>query len=176
MPSSGPLPQTVEDGVVNALKDSFADHVPVIVGPAPYFGIQPIDQLGGRQAQGGFDYLPDAVQEDFHILLGGLDEQFPVGILAHVLSEEIKALLHVRGDCLRGRKFQPPFVQKLLYEGLNFSFQQFFGSTGDDKVICVADEIHTGTFSSQGGETPLCRKLLLQEPLQSIQRTICERG
>src|SRR2546429_4548280 len=77
MPSSGPLPQTVEDGVVNALKDSFADHVPVIVGPAPYFGIQPIDQLGGRQAQGGFDYLPDAVQEDFHILLGGLDEQFP---------------------------------------------------------------------------------------------------
>src|SRR5437660_11164 len=126
--------------------------------------------------QGGFDYLPDAVQEDFHILLGGLDEQFPVGILAHVLSEEIKALLHVRGDCLRGRKFQPPFVQKLLYEGLNFSFQQFFGSTGDDKVICVADEIHTGTFSSQGGETPLCRKLLLQEPLQSIQRTICERG
>src|SRR5207249_8975591 len=108
----------------------------------------------------------------FHILLGGLDEQFPVGILAHVLSEEIKALLHVRGDCLRGRKFQPPFVQKLLYEGLNFSFQQFFGSTGDDKVICVADEIHTGTFSSQGGETPLCRKLLLQEPLQSIQRTI----
>src|SRR5207249_12106916 len=74
MPSSGPLQQTVEDGVVNALKDSFADHVPVIVGPAPYFGIQPIDQLGGRQAQGGFDYLPDAVQEDFHILLGGLDE------------------------------------------------------------------------------------------------------
>ncbi len=39
VPSSGPLPQTSEDGVVDALKNAFAHHVPVIVGPAPYFGV-----------------------------------------------------------------------------------------------------------------------------------------
>ena len=39
MPSSGPLPQTDEDSVVNALEDAFTHAVPVIVGPAPYFGI-----------------------------------------------------------------------------------------------------------------------------------------
>jgi hypothetical protein len=54
---------------------------------------------------------------------GRLDEQFPVGILAHVLSEEIKAFLHPGDDRLRGRKFQPGFLQKLLDEGLDFSFQ-----------------------------------------------------
>jgi hypothetical protein len=39
VPSSGPLPQTDEDGAVDALKDAFAHRVPVIVGPTPDFGI-----------------------------------------------------------------------------------------------------------------------------------------
>jgi hypothetical protein len=39
------------------------------------------------------------------------------------LPEEIKAFLHVCDDRLRRRKLQPSFVQKLLYEGLDFSFQ-----------------------------------------------------
>jgi hypothetical protein len=110
MSSSGPLPQTSEDDAVNTFKHPFTDYVPVIVGPTPYFGIQPINQLGGRQAQAGFDYLSDAVQEGFNILLGGLDEQFPIGIFAHVLSEEIKALLHVRDDRLLGRKLQTSWL------------------------------------------------------------------
>jgi hypothetical protein len=37
------------------------------------------------------------------------------------LSEEIKTFLHVGNDRLRGRKFQPSFLQKLLDEGFNFS-------------------------------------------------------
>jgi len=123
MPSSGPLPQTDEDGVVNALENALTHHVPMIIGPTPYFGVQPVNQLSSRQAQPGFNYLPDAVQEDFHVPLGRLDEQLPVGILAHVLSEEIKALLHVRDDRLLGRKFKASWSQKLLDEGLDFSFQ-----------------------------------------------------
>lgn len=39
VPSSSPLPETIEDSVVNALENAFADHVPVIVGPTPYFGV-----------------------------------------------------------------------------------------------------------------------------------------
>ena len=82
-----------------------------------------MDQIGGRHAQRGFDGLSDAVQESLDVLLGRLDEQFPIGILAHVLSEKIKTFLHVGDDRLRRRKLQPSFVQKLLGEGLNLSFQ-----------------------------------------------------
>jgi len=121
--SSCPSPQTREDVVINAAKRAFTHRVPMIVGPTPDFGVEFMDQIGGRHAQRGVDGLPDAAQEGLNILLGGLDEQFPVGILAHVLSEEIKAFLHVGDDRLRRRKFQPSFLQKLLDEGLDFSFQ-----------------------------------------------------
>src|SRR6266853_4700684 len=123
VPSSGPLPQTYEDGVIHAMKNAFTHYMPVIVSPTPYFGVEPINQIGGRHAQRGFDCLPEAAQEGFNVLLGRLDEQFPVGILAHILSEKIEALLHVRDDRLLGRKFQPSFEQKLLDEGLDFPFQ-----------------------------------------------------
>jgi len=123
VPSPGPLPQTNEDGVINARKDAFAHHVPMVIGPSPYFGVEPIDQFGGGHAQRGFDVSADTIQKGLNVLFGRLDEQFPVGILAHVLSEEIKTFLHVCDDRLRGRKFQPSFLQKLLDEGFNFSFQ-----------------------------------------------------
>ena len=123
MPSPGPLPQTSEDSVINAVKGAFTHHVPVIIDPTPYFGVEPTDQIGSRHAQRGFDYLPDAAQEGFNILLGRLDEQFPVRVLAHVLSEEIKTFPHMCDDRLRGRKFQTSFLQELLDEGLDFSFQ-----------------------------------------------------
>ena len=123
MSSSCPSPQTREDFVINADERALTHHMPMIVGPASDFGVELMDQIGGRHAQRGFDCLPDTVHEGFNILLGRLDEQFPVGILAHVLSEEIKTFLHVRDDRLRGGKFQPSFLQKLLDEGFNFSFQ-----------------------------------------------------
>ena len=67
--------------------------------------------------------LSDAIQEGSNILLGRLDEQFPVGVSAHVLSEEIKAVLHVRNDCLCRREFKTSSLQELLDQGLDFSFQ-----------------------------------------------------
>ena len=45
-----------------------------------------------------FDGLSDAIQEVFDVLLGGLNEQFPIGVSAHVLSEKVKALRHGRDD------------------------------------------------------------------------------
>jgi hypothetical protein len=41
--SSDPLPQTTEDSMVKAMESAFTHYMPVIVGPTPYFGIQPID-------------------------------------------------------------------------------------------------------------------------------------
>jgi hypothetical protein len=123
VPSPGPLPQTNEDSVVNACKNAFAHHVSMIVGPTSYFGVEPMDQIGGGHAQRSFDVSADTIQKGLAILFGRLNEQFPVGILAHILSEKIKAFFHVRDDRLRRRKLQSSSVQKLLNEGLDFSFQ-----------------------------------------------------
>jgi hypothetical protein len=121
--SPGPLPQTNEDGVVHARKDAFTHHVPMIIGPTSDFGVEPTDQVGGGHAQRGFEISADTIQKGLNVLFGRLDEQFPIGILAHILSEKIKAFLYVRDDRLRRGKLQSSFVQKLLYEGLHFSFQ-----------------------------------------------------
>ena len=123
VPSPCPLPQTREDGAIHASKRAFAHHVPMIVRPAANLRVELTDQVGGRHAMCIFDDSSDALQEGFNILLGRLDEQFPVGISAHVLSEEIKAALHVRNDGLLRREFKTSLLQKLLDEGLDFSFQ-----------------------------------------------------
>jgi len=143
--SSRPSPQTREDGCIDAAKGTLADHVPMIVGPAPNLGVEFFGQIGGRLAKRGFDRCSDARQESFDIFLGGLSEQSPVRVTAHVLPEEIKAFLHVRDDRLRRRKFEPSFLQKLHNDGFNLSFQQFFRPTGDNEVVRVSDQIHRGT-------------------------------
>jgi len=119
VPSSCPLPQTGEDGMIDACERAFTHHVPVIVGPTADHRVERIDQIGGRHPKRSFDNLSDAIQKDFDILAGRLDEQLPIGISAHVLSEKIKAVLHVRNDRLRGREFKPSFLQELLYEGFD---------------------------------------------------------
>ena len=65
----------------------------MIVDPTTNLRVELIDQIGGRHAMGVFDDSSDTVQEGPNILLGRLDEQFPVRISAHILSEEIKASL-----------------------------------------------------------------------------------
>jgi len=140
-----PPPQTMEDRMISRCEDTFADHVPMVVGPTPNFRVELIDQIGSRQAKPGFNRSSDAIQEGFDIFLGRLDAQFPVRVTAHVLSEEIKAFLHVRNDGLRGREFEPSLLKELLDEGLDLSFQQIFQSTGDDEIIRITNEIHGGT-------------------------------
>jgi len=123
VPSSCPLPQTREDGAIHASKYAFTHHVPMIVRPTTNLGVELIDQIGSRHTMCLFDDSADAIQEGSHILLGRLDEQFSVGISAHVLSEEIKAVLHVRNDGLRRREFKTSFLQEMLDEGFDLSFQ-----------------------------------------------------
>ena len=89
----------------------------MIICPTANFRIEQINQVGGRRTPGVSDGLADAIQESFHVFLGRLDEQFPVWVTAHILSEEIKAFLHVGDDRLFRRKFKSSFLQKLLNEG-----------------------------------------------------------
>ena len=121
--SSGPSPEPREDFVIRAIERAFTHDMPMIIRPTSYLGVEFVDQFGGRPTPGGFDGFTDVVQEGFNVLLGRLDEQFSIGIPAHVLSEKIKALFHVRDDCLRRRKFKPPFAQELFDRGFDFSFQ-----------------------------------------------------
>src|ERR1700687_2633664 len=103
MPTSCPLRQIREDGVIHASECAFAHHVPMIVRPTSNLWVELIDQIDGRHAMRSLDGSSDVLQKGFDILLGRLDEQFPVGISAHVLSEEIKAVLHMRNDGLLRR-------------------------------------------------------------------------
>lgn len=108
--SSCPLPQTVDDCVVNAVKCAFTRCMPMIVCPAPDFRVEFLDQIGGRHAKRGFNRPSDLIQECLDIFLGWFNEQFPIGVSAHMLSEEVKAARHVRDDRLRGREFKPSFL------------------------------------------------------------------
>ena len=123
MPSPCPLPQTREDVAIHVSKNAFTHHVPMLVCPTADLGVELIDQSGSRHATCVVDDSSDALQEGSNILLGRLDEQFPVRVSAHVLSEKIKAVLHVRNDGLGRREFETSFSQELLDEGLDFSFQ-----------------------------------------------------
>ena len=109
--------------MIHATESALTHYVPVIIGPTPYFGVEFINQIGGRLAQRCFDGFSDARQEAFDVFLGGLNEQFPIAVSAHVLSEKVEALRHLRNDCLRWRELKAAFSQKLLDEGLDLSFQ-----------------------------------------------------
>jgi hypothetical protein len=87
VPSPCPLPYTTEDDGVNVYKSMLTHHVPMIVGPTPNLWVEFTNQVGGRPANRGLDYSSDAIQEGLNILLGRLDEQFPIRISAHVLSD-----------------------------------------------------------------------------------------
>jgi hypothetical protein len=70
--------------VIDASEHAFAYHVPTIVRPTANLWVELIDQIGGRHAMRSFDSSSDTIQEGSNILLGRLDEQFPVRISAHV--------------------------------------------------------------------------------------------
>src|SRR5260370_39617196 len=86
-------PQTMKDDIIRVVKSTLAHHVPMIIGPAPYLRVEFFNQIGGRHAKRGFDRSSNAIQERLDVFLGGLDEQFPARVSAHVLSEEVETLV-----------------------------------------------------------------------------------
>jgi len=77
---------------------------------------------------------------------------FPLGYLRHILSEEIKAVLHVRNDGLWSEKVKTSFLQELLDQGL-ISPSIILSIYCDDEVIRVTDEIDGRVPHLQGLET-----------------------
>ena len=87
------------------------------------------------------DGSSDVLQEGFDILLGRLDEQFPVGISAHVLSEEIEAVLHMRDLGFLVGELQTAFLQEVSHERLNLVTKKFLRDARDQEVIRIADQV-----------------------------------
>jgi hypothetical protein len=42
--------------VIRAIKRALAHHMPMIIGPAPDFGVEFVNQIGGRLTQRSFDH------------------------------------------------------------------------------------------------------------------------
>ena len=72
-----------------------AHHMPVIIGPTPSHGVELGNQIRRCSLLIGLHDLPDLTEELFDILSGGFDQQF-ARVLAHVLAQEIEAVLNVR--------------------------------------------------------------------------------
>jgi hypothetical protein len=63
MSSSRPSPQDFEGEVVYGAKDRFADHVPMILNPTPYDGVEQPYQVLGLGLQVGLHDVSDFPQE-----------------------------------------------------------------------------------------------------------------
>jgi len=75
--------------------------VPVVVGPAPYQGVELPYQLPGWGLPVGLDDPPDLAEERLDVLPGRFDEQL-APVLAYVEAQEVEAVLDMRDDCLLG--------------------------------------------------------------------------
>jgi len=108
--------------------------MPMVVCPSLDSGIKTRYQLSCGQRLRVPNNSPDTLQEHANALSRGLNEQLSISILAHILSEEIKAILYMCDDRFIGREFKSSFAQKQLDEWLDLPLQQFFGSAGDNEV------------------------------------------
>jgi hypothetical protein len=104
--SLGPAPHELEDGGIDGGKRLLADHMPVILRPAPQEAVELQDQVPGLGLLVSFHQRTDLVQERLDALLRRRDEQLAV-VFTDMLAEEVEALRDVRDDCLLWREFQP---------------------------------------------------------------------
>ena len=89
-----PPPQLAPYLKVHARERTFSNAVSMIVGPAPYDGVELNDQIFLRRRLILLDDSSDFCQSRLNVLLGRRDQQFP-SILAYVLAEKIKPFLDV---------------------------------------------------------------------------------
>jgi hypothetical protein len=84
--SADPSPQCMEDDMIHMFERAAARHVPMIVSPTPDLRVEFTDQIACRQVKRVSNYSANAVEEGLDVLPGGLDEQHPIGVSAHILA------------------------------------------------------------------------------------------
>src|SRR5205085_2889475 len=115
VPSSGPSPECLINGALDAVEGRFTHHMSVISGPSSKHSIQLADQVSG----GGLFIVPDDppnfVEKRLDIFLCWLNEQFAV-VLAYILAEKVEAIIDVRDNRLFRREFKPSFLHEGYYK------------------------------------------------------------
>ena len=86
--------------MIDAIEHALTHYVPVVIGPAPYFGVEFINQIGGRLAQRCFDGFSDARQEAFDRMV------------QHGEDIEADAIIGMRYDAT---EFSPGVTEVLAY-------------------------------------------------------------
>ena len=129
------------------------------------------DGQGSGGAPGGVINPNAEVEREARLALNFGDRaKFPQG-----LSAEVEAFLHVRDLRLLGRVDQSALMQEAFDEGTNLVFQEFTGSSGDEEVVRVAQQVDFRVPQDLGAlPRPLAGKRALQQLLQPIEREICE--
>jgi hypothetical protein len=79
VPSPCPPPQFMEDRIINVCEGTFADHVPMIVGPTPNLWVEFLNQISCRHAERGFDRVRMPAKKVLTFFLEGLMNSFPLG-------------------------------------------------------------------------------------------------
>jgi hypothetical protein len=108
-----PTPQGLEYLCVNAAEYLLADDMAMVVCPTPDNGIELVNQVACCGLLVGFDGRPHFGQECFDAFPGGFDEELAL-VLAHVLPQEVEALLNVGYPGFLWGQFQTPFTQELF--------------------------------------------------------------
>jgi len=162
---TSPLPQAVEDGLVDFRERGLRGAVPVIVCPSPDNGVEHPYQVSGTHLFMGLDDSSDFSQECFNIPFGRPGKELAV-VLAYVPSEEIKSLFDVRNPGLLQGEFQTPRLKELNDERFDFIFQHVFSPAGYDEVIGISNHV------DQRRALPLSRKVLSKDAFETIESEV----
>jgi hypothetical protein len=117
MPSYRPSPERLPDHVVHVPEGGTAGSVPVVVGPAPYLGVQLSHQVAGL-AVVSLDDLPDLFEEGEYRPLGRPRYVLAV-VLPHRLAKEVESVLDVGDYCLGRREPKSTLSQEAFQERLD---------------------------------------------------------
>lgn len=137
------------DSVVDLGEGLRTRDVPMILRPPSDDRIEQQQQVSGCRLFVRLDDRSDFAKKQLHVFLGWLDQYLAI-VLAYSLPKKIKSLFDVREPGFFFRKLQPSLPQKLLHEGPDFFFQQFFRTASDDEVIRIPYEVDLCRISLMG--------------------------
>jgi hypothetical protein len=102
IPFQSPLPQSLEDGVINTAEDALATHMAVIHRPTAYDPAELCDQFPRCNSLRSPDDFPDVLQKNMDVLARWFNQQLSIAVARMLASlssrarDEFRAFLLVR--------------------------------------------------------------------------------
>src|SRR5579871_1311590 len=135
MSSSRPPPELAQDQAIQARQAAVVRDVPVVLHPTADEQLEALDQFTGGEVS---PWLPDRVvylgQEALLVPAGGLPEKLGPEA-AHVLAQEVEAVVDLRDAGLLVGEFKTPLGQEVCHERSGFVTPKFLRGARNDEVI-----------------------------------------